>query len=246
MLVEKQTCPEKSCSKKVRVTRSGDTLQTVCKECHTVVTSASPPTYHKHGYDYSVMKLRQVYCSLITGTGYVGVKLHQALVTGEKITKAAFFTYCKLLYEEMDSFYEEKMTEARAGVFTYYKEKLLRTPDEAGILDVDVSFDCTWMKRGHKSHAGIGFAIEVNTGIVIDLDVLYNFCNTCSNKKTQKEHQCHKNFDGKAGAMEREIAVRILSRSSDYKMRFTTFVGDGDSSAYNAVCKLHGGGGRPL
>ena len=26
-------------------------------------------------------------------------------------------------------------------------------------------------------------------------------------------------------------------------MRFTTFVGDGDSSAYNAVCKLNGGKG---
>ncbi|MPC48538.1 hypothetical protein E2C01_042313 [Portunus trituberculatus] len=43
--------------------------------------------------------------------------------------------------------------------------------------------------------------------------------------------------------MEPEIAVRIWSRSSDYKMRFTTFVGDWDSSAYNAVCGLNGGRG---
>lgn len=83
-LVQRQRCPVQSCRNRVTVTKSGDTLQTVCKKCHTVVSSASPPTYHKHGYDYSVLKLRQVYCSLVTGTGYVGVRLHQALVTGEK------------------------------------------------------------------------------------------------------------------------------------------------------------------
>ena len=242
-LVQRQRCPVQSCRNRVTVTKSGDTLQTVCKKCHTVVSSASPPTYRKHGYDYSVLKLRQVYCSLVTGTGYVGVRLHQALVTGEKMNKASFFTYCRLLYEEMDVIYEEKMTKARAAVFKYYEEDLLRTPNEDGILDVDVSFDCTWMKRGHRSHAGLGFAVEVNTGIVVDLDVLYNFCYICSNKRPQKEHTCHKNFDGKAGAMEAEIAVRIWSRSSDYKMRFITFVGDGDSSAFNAVCKLNGGKG---
>lgn len=43
--------------------------------------------------------------------------------------------------------------------------------------------------------------------------------------------------------MEPEIAVRIWTRSKNYKMRFTTFVGDGDSSAYNAVCKLNDGKG---
>ena len=44
-LVQRQLCPVQCCRNRVTVTRSGDTLQTVCKECHTVVTSASPPTW---------------------------------------------------------------------------------------------------------------------------------------------------------------------------------------------------------
>lgn len=247
-LVDTMRCPVRSCRNKITVTRSdvGDILQTECKQCHTVVSSASPATYHHRNHDYSVPKIRQVYFSLITGIGYVGLQLNQALVTGGKMNKAAYYTYCRLLYQEMDTFSEERMKEARAAVVKHYTETLHRKPDQDGFLDVDVSFDCTWMKRGYKSHAGVGFAMEVNTGMVIDLDVLFNYCQACisNNKKnTQKKHKCQKNFDGKAGAMEAAIAVRIWSRSSDYKMRFTTFVGDGDSSAYNAVCGLNDGKG---
>ena len=33
-------------------------------------------------------------------------------------------------------------------------------PGEDGILDVEVSFDGSWQKRGHKSHIGVGAVIE--------------------------------------------------------------------------------------
>lgn len=44
-------------------------------------------------------------------------------------------------------------------------------PDENGILDVDVSFDGSWLTRGHKSHIGIGTVIECNTGLVLDSEI---------------------------------------------------------------------------
>lgn len=142
----------------------------------------------------------------------------------------------------MTPFYEKKMKEARKAVFRFYEEKLQRKPNENGILDVEVSFDGSWMKRGHKSHIGIGFAVKVNTGFVLDMDVLCNYCAVCSSK-TNKAHDCKKNFDGRAGAMGAEIALHIWSRTTDYKMRFTTFVGDGDSSSYNNICRLNEGRG---
>ena len=75
------------------------------------------------------------------------------------------------------------------------------------------------------SHIGIRFAMEVNLLMVLDLDVLCNKCRLCNSKKTRK---CHKNFDGTSGGMEAEIAARIWSRTTDYKMQFTSFIGDGD------------------
>lgn len=94
------------------------------------------------------------------------------------------------------------------------------------------------MTRGHKSHIGIGFVIEVYTGMVIDSEVVCNFCISCKKgetKKTAQRHKCHKNFEGKSGAMEAEAARRLWSRSEKQKLRYITFVGDGDSSAYDAV-----------
>ena len=40
--------------------------------------------------------------------------------------------------------------------------------DESGVIDLTVSFDGTWMTRGHKSLYGIGCVVEVVTGLVID------------------------------------------------------------------------------
>lgn len=57
------------------------------------------------------------------------------------------------------------------------------------------------MKQGHKSYVGIGFAIKVNSGFILDFDVLSNFSRICNNN-TDKQHDCQKNFNGKAEAME--------------------------------------------
>lgn len=32
-------------------------------------------------------------------------------------------------------------------------------PDENGILDIQVSFDGSWLTRGHRSHVGVGAVI---------------------------------------------------------------------------------------
>ena len=195
-------------------------LQSKCTRCDTVVASAATPL-HSRGSDYSIIKLREVYFSLVSSIGYNGVRLNEALLTEGKINNKSFSKYCTFLYHELDSYFGNKMMEVRKAVFKLYTEELQRVPDQNGILDVDVSFDASWMKRGHKSHIGIGFAVEVNSGFILDLDVLSNFCRIC-NKETNRQHDYQKNFDGKAGAMEAEIAVRIWSRSSQYKMRLTT------------------------
>lgn len=41
--------------------------------------------------------------------------------------------------------------------------------------------------------------------------------------------------------MEKEAAVHLWARSSLHHFRYTTFVGDGDSSTYNAVCYQNNG-----
>ncbi|XP_075736299.1 uncharacterized protein LOC119161920 [Rhipicephalus microplus] len=122
------------------------------------------------------------------------------------------------------------------------------TKEVAGNSDVPVMFDGTWQKRGHKSHNGVGTVVSLDTGLCLDYEVLSNFCLACSlhndmggdEETWQAFHHpvCEKNCDCSSHAMEAEAAVRIWQRTVDYEtpLRFTIFLSDGDSKAYNGVC----------
>lgn len=110
------------------------------------------------------------------------------------------------------------------------------------------------MKRGHKSHVGVGFVIEVETGMVVNFKVLYNYFSACNKRMKSKSQdldarmeahkpKCHKNFDRNAAAMEAEAASCLWRCLTQHCLRYTTFIGDGDSSTYNTICALNEGQG---
>ena len=47
------------------------------------------------------------------------------------------------------------------------------TPDKDGILDIAVSFDGSWQKRGFQSHTGMASVIDLLTGFIIDFEVKF-------------------------------------------------------------------------
>ncbi|GFO40999.1 hypothetical protein PoB_006750400 [Plakobranchus ocellatus] len=127
--------------------------------------------------------------------------------------------------------------------------------DEDTILDIAVSYDGTWLTRGHQSHIGIGCVIDVLTGLVIDCLVLSDFCQVCATTgkikrqghpdayrrwlETHKEEGCDKNYDGTSGMMEVKVAEILWLRSIErHKLRYVTLVSDGDSKAYNRICEV--------
>ena len=50
---------------------------------------------------------------------------------------------------------------------------------EEPVLDIAVSYDGTWMKRGFTSLFGVGVAIDILTGLVVDFEVLSKYCHAC-------------------------------------------------------------------
>jgi len=58
-------------------------------------------------------------------------------------------------------------------------------PDSTAIIDVAVSFDGTWAKRGFTSLRDVVFVISVDTGEVLGYHVMSKSCHRCSLKKTQ-------------------------------------------------------------
>lgn len=82
----------------------------------------------------------------------------------------------------MDEHYSTMMAKGFSGIHRHYHE-LDEVPDNTGILNVDMSFDRTLMTHGHMSHIGVGLVMEVDTRIIIDFEVLSNFCLACSIKR---------------------------------------------------------------
>ena len=137
------------------------------------------------------------------------------------------------------------------SVTTYEKiveeySKIGIVPDDDGILDIDVSFDGSWQKRGHSSHNGVASVIDMLTGVVVDYEILSNYCAKCNisepngsaTNEWKEKHapNCFKNYEGSSNSMEAECAKRLWGRSVDkVKLRYMTMLCDGDSKSYDAV-----------
>lgn len=235
-------CPNMTCRGSVKIiptTLALDTSFTVeCTSCGKIVSEAPPRTVE----NYSEYNLVQVYMSLVTGVGRAGIQKTVGF-QGEAFSGGTYTKHCNYLFNKMKPYYDELMNNGREKVRQHYTQELDEHPDQAGNVAITVTFDGTWMTRGHKSHIGVCFVLDAYTRTVIDMEVLCNHCVICNDGKLKKQHVCHMNFTGKAGAMEKEGAVRLWSRSTHHQMKYVTFVGDGDSSAYKAVCTLNDGQG---
>ncbi|XP_077493058.1 uncharacterized protein LOC144104115 [Amblyomma americanum] len=118
--------------------------------------------------------------------------------------------------------------------------------------NIAVSYDGSWMTRGHSSHLCVGAVIELFSGYVLDYVVLSNFCLGCEvGPKPDSEgyaewkatHQCQKNSDSKAGHMEVEAGLILFRRSLErHGLHYTTILCDGDSRTFTAIqeAKVYG------
>ena len=122
---------------------------------------------------------------------------------------------------------------------------------DAPVIDLTVSFDGSWMKRGHRSLYGTGCVIDVPTGL--DTVVLSLYCQQCAYASTSyggkgtvefaewyRSHaaKCSANYTGSSGGMEVKAAEVMWSRSLARGFRYTTVVSDGDTRTFKHLQDL--------
>lgn len=71
------------------------------------------------------------------------------------------------------------MSKCRNAVVENNADKM----DENGVVDVGVTTDGSWHKRGHQSNFGIGTVIELDSGLLLDYEVYSKLCNKCIAKE---------------------------------------------------------------
>ena len=118
-------------------------------------------------------------------------------------------------------------------------------------MNISVSIDGTWQKRGHQSHNGVVTVIETMTGLVIDFVALSNYCRACESglKPDAPDYEgwmaihrptCQKNINCSSNAMEMEGAVTLFQRSIQlHRFRYTLMLGDGDSKTHTKLLEVN-------
>lgn len=132
------------------------------------------------------------------------------------------------------------------------EEKEKNSEQERPLLNLKVSGDGSWKKRGFKSLYGVTTLIGYYSGKVIDLVVKSSYCQGCTfwkNKTNTDEYcewfevheeQCTKNHEGSAGKMEVDAIKEMFSRSEDkYGVKYGNYIGDGDSKTFKAILDLN-------
>jgi len=99
-----------------------------------------------------------------------------------------------------------------------------------------VAVDGTWQKRGYTSLNGVLCVTSIDTGKALDVEVMSKFC-LCKDTNAHLP-TCKSNFHGVSGMMEVQGAINIFERSLEkYGVRYTKYLGDGDSKGHAAVAE---------
>ena len=114
--------------------------------------------------------------------------------------------------------------EAYAEMDEDIREALEREEDP--IVNISVSYDGTWQKRGFTSLFGVGVCIDVLTGLVVDYCVLSKCCHACKLMdaknlppeelaawKADHATDCCQNHSKSSKAMESEAAKTLWNCS---------------------------------
>ena len=139
----------------------------------------------------------------------------------------------------------------------YKSEDPSITDDQTIDIYVMVSYDGTWHHRGFKSRHGIGVVMSVDTGEVLDAEVISQECVECQRMEAKNldsdddeymiweynHHeggQCTENYEGPSSGMEQKASEIIWKRSIElHNMRYVHMLCDGDSKAVNDLNTVH-------
>ncbi|GFU28497.1 uncharacterized protein TNCV_1410341 [Trichonephila clavipes] len=103
-----------------------------------------------------------------------------------------------------------------------------------------ISIDGTWQRRGYSSLNGCVSAISVDTGKILDIEVMTQYCHICAKGNSQSSKHVCSNYKGSAGNMEVVGAYRIFERSNLRDVQYNEYYGDGDSKGYESVKNFYG------
>ena len=209
-----------------------------CKFSHEFYTSK--PVEKSHD-----VNLRVIYAMRTLGHGHASIKKFSTLMNMPSPMRVKNYDRAvSKITKTVVNVAEQTMLEAVKEI------KVLKrnSAEDNVVVDIPISCDGSWQRRGFASLNGSFTGISLDTGKVVDTEVMSRYCKGCKLKeplqhinkaafeKWQRTHKCKMNHSGSAAAMEITGAKAIFSRSIEkHGLRYTQYLGDGDSKSYPAI-----------
>ena len=83
------------------------------------------------------------------------------------------------LYKQLDQPEQWVLSHTVQFVCKVHAEHFGISLSDDDVLDISVSFDGTWLTRGHSSHIGVGCVVDLLTGMCVDAYVMCTYCQIC-------------------------------------------------------------------
>ncbi|KAB7497545.1 hypothetical protein Anas_10778 [Armadillidium nasatum] len=223
------------------------TLQAKCTHCYKILgevplqESVNLPVGDDVTVKTNLMVSRMCTAALNAGVDYTTFQRFLSYTDLLTISESEFRTYTTNTLLIIEDLFKKIKDQASKIVTNYYLKLGFKLKD--GMMNVQVSFAGTWLIRGNACLIGIGFIIEIETGIILDYHVLKKDCNVCKEHykkekcmtykqiETWKENHkpdCHANYDKakSSSSIEGELAEILFKRSTDRKLRYTQILTD--------------------
>lgn len=121
-------------------------IECLCEDTYTV----TPRTITPAKFCFTE-NLALVLHTLISSQGYSGFRALAAAMKRPGLYSKEFESHVRHIFDTMDDFYNTIIKEGHASVRQHYSS--LGHSDD-GLTNIDISYDGSWMTRGHTSHIG--------------------------------------------------------------------------------------------
>lgn len=211
----------------------------------TVYVSSSAKVSNNRPTEYDVNR-RVTRAFQTLSKGHSAIEQFSLVMNMDYMSKGLFQKTLAELHKLFKMTGNDYLVKVRECVRSFCKEQDQSLTDNS-IINLAMSFDGSWHKRGFTSNYGVGSVIHIDTGLVIKFHILSKYCHNCAVTKEDlgenspefhfwyqgHEANCDINYTGSSPAMEVTAAGVLRRCSLDYKFRYATVVSDGDSKVFS-------------
>ena len=213
-------------------------LKMNCSACnHTITLETSTKVKGSHSYPQWECNLAAVWGEMTTGGGHSRLKESLSVLGVPVMTKASFISTERGIGER----WREELAGAMAEAGREERRLAIERGDfNEGVPAITVIVDGGWSKRTHKhsynAKSGVAIIIGKETGQILYIGVRNKYCAGCAQGISREKHKCFKNWSASSSEMESDIILEgFLEAERVHGVRYSRFIGDGDSSVHTTL-----------